>query len=645
MFKYNFARRFLKTEVDSRCQRQTTKYSFSTKKDKYKSNNYIYNFSRNVFNLRKEKKLPLLRSPQKNNSPTFQVKSYFSKFSKSKPLVRNNNRKIPDYKFNKKIDKIIYKFDLPSLSPNKHTKKFKNEPTSQSFFNRMTNLKKIPPIKPKPTFRSNIKRTNTTNSNTISHQSKLNSFMKIIKKNNSNTKGRRFQTRDSFTRCSIHSNLMKSPIKTYSFKSSPFKSVSVKKSPKPKSEDRNLQILEFMTMFYENFVDVYNVYPNKEKFKEYIINFNKTFFYLFDIKIFPKTKICEVFLRTYKYCCVFIVCLIFVSKDSSLITNTAGFKNMFGVFLHEAINIFPYKMFDSVKVNNFMKKYMSKGGDKEIKNILNNLINFVFHDEKNKGDNSPGSNNNNNNPYNTIKNCLSQLMNNIQKENPNDILTKINESILYNYNSQYFIEEYDKPKKKKLKISLNIENNTIDNKEKSKEKTKTKEPKKIPYISKKPEKNYTLVLDLDETLVHNLTLSFGDYFLVRPGVFKFLKNIHEYYEIIIFTAGNRQYANNVIDRIDVNDYISHRLFKSHVIYEDGVPVKKLDLIGRDLNKLIFVDNLQANAKYNSKNFCPISSWYSDLNDVEISKLETKLINIIKSGKYEDDITKGLTEEK
>ena len=80
MFKYNFARRFLKTEVDSRCQRQTTKYSFSTKKDKYKSNNYIYNFSRNVFNLRKEKKLPLLRSPQKNNSPTFQVKSYFSKF-------------------------------------------------------------------------------------------------------------------------------------------------------------------------------------------------------------------------------------------------------------------------------------------------------------------------------------------------------------------------------------------------------------------------------------------------------------------------------------------------------------------------------------------------------------------------------------
>ena len=223
-------------------------------------------------------------------------------------------------------------------------------------------------------------------------------------------------------------------------------------------------------------------------------------------------------------------------------------------------------------------------------------------------------------------------MNNIQNETPGGVLIKLNESILYNYNCQYFIEEYEKPKKKRVN-------------EESKEKNKNKGPKKAPFISKKPEKNYTLVLDLDETLVHNLILNFGTYFLVRPGVFKFLRNIHEYYEIIIFTAGNRTYASGIIDRIDVNDYISHRLFKSHVIYEDGVPVKKLDLIGRDLNKLIFVDNLEATAKYNSKNFCPISSWYNNIYDDEISKLETKLINIVKSGKYEEDITKGLVEEK
>jgi hypothetical protein len=59
-----------------------------------------------------------------------------------------------------------------------------------------------------------------------------------------------------------------------------------------------------------------------------------------------------------------------------------------------------------------------------------------------------------------------------------------------------------------------------------------------PYLKTLPEneKKHTLVLDLDETLVHYFEIGNEGHFLVRPGVEIFLKEMSELYEVVIFTA-------------------------------------------------------------------------------------------------------------
>lgn len=47
---------------------------------------------------------------------------------------------------------------------------------------------------------------------------------------------------------------------------------------------------------------------------------------------------------------------------------------------------------------------------------------------------------------------------------------------------------------------------------------------------------YTLVLDLDETLIHNVEYGSDSFFLVRPGCVAFIELMAKHYEIVIFTA-------------------------------------------------------------------------------------------------------------
>jgi len=148
----------------------------------------------------------------------------------------------------------------------------------------------------------------------------------------------------------------------------------------------------------------------------------------------------------------------------------------------------------------------------------------------------------------------------------------------------------------------------------------------------------TLVLDMDETLVHccfqdeqktpcdwKFTLKSGrsmtDVFCwVRPNLEEFLQAASKMYEIVVFTAGQEHYANKVLDFIDPNGYIEHRLFRQHCTQVDGNFVKNLTLLGRELSQTVIIDNSPISFAFQPMNGILCDDWLGNSKDCELLQL-------------------------
>lgn len=151
----------------------------------------------------------------------------------------------------------------------------------------------------------------------------------------------------------------------------------------------------------------------------------------------------------------------------------------------------------------------------------------------------------------------------------------------------------------------------------------------------------TLVLDLDETLVHAsyqkingpdiyFTLNHDNksteiYVKKRPYVTEFLSIISKYYEVVVFTASMSNYANPLLNILDKNKFIDQRLYRDHCKQSNNVFVKDLDQLGRNLKDVIIVDNCAASFKNQPENAIHIKSFFFEENDKELLRLLPFLI--------------------
>ena len=182
-------------------------------------------------------------------------------------------------------------------------------------------------------------------------------------------------------------------------------------------------------------------------------------------------------------------------------------------------------------------------------------------------------------------------------------------------------------------------------------------PLKEPYLKEKNKKNYSLVLDLDETLIHfklNANEKGEGILKLRPAIFTFLDKISEFYEIILFTEASEDYIKLMLMAFNNEknkQYFDFILNRKHSLIEGNYFIKDLNRLGRPLNKTIIIDNLQQNFCQQKNNGILIKPFLGeDKNDTALIDLIPILINIAKDDidvrnglmKYRDEILTKIT---
>ena len=247
--------------------------------------------------------------------------------------------------------------------------------------------------------------------------------------------------------------------------------------------------------------------------------------------------------------------------------------------------------------------------------------------------NNKTNTNNNINFTNNINNISSNIGNNIN-ENYNNLalphkLQKNRTNINFGYFSPYKKEKlsFKTPEKLYLKSPMR----TIKNDKRNKI--------ELPYIKTPTEKKYTLILDLNKTLAfynkNNISL--------RSGLFSFLSMIKPYYELISFSCESNDISEAILKGIESEKkYFDYNFTREHSILYENTLVKDISLIGRDISKIIIVDDDENCFKLNKENGIKIAAFDGN-NNLENVLFELKKILILIYRKNYDDVRIAIKE--
>ncbi|KAL8695302.1 MAG: hypothetical protein Q9218_000201 [Villophora microphyllina] len=160
----------------------------------------------------------------------------------------------------------------------------------------------------------------------------------------------------------------------------------------------------------------------------------------------------------------------------------------------------------------------------------------------------------------------------------------------------------------------------------------------------------TLVIDLDETLIHSLAkggrmssghmvevklntaIGYGGttlgpqhpilyYVHKRPHCDDFLRKVCKWYELVVFTASVQEYADPVIDWLEQEwKYFTRRYYRQHCTFRNGAYIKDLSSVEPDLSKVMIIDNSPLSYIFHEDNAIPIEGWINDPTDNDLLHL-------------------------
>ncbi|KAK7964903.1 dullard-like phosphatase [Apiospora saccharicola] len=149
-----------------------------------------------------------------------------------------------------------------------------------------------------------------------------------------------------------------------------------------------------------------------------------------------------------------------------------------------------------------------------------------------------------------------------------------------------------------------------------------RQPSFISYENPDPSHLKTLILDLDETLIHSMSRggrigsghmvevrlnttyvgaggqqSLGPqhpilyYVHKRPHCDEFLRKVSKWFNLVVFTASVQEYADPVIDWLESErKFFTGRFYRQHCTFRHGAFIKDLSSVEPDLSKVMILDN-------------------------------------------------------
>ncbi|ODV89770.1 hypothetical protein CANCADRAFT_29190 [Tortispora caseinolytica NRRL Y-17796] len=120
----------------------------------------------------------------------------------------------------------------------------------------------------------------------------------------------------------------------------------------------------------------------------------------------------------------------------------------------------------------------------------------------------------------------------------------------------------------------------------------------------------------------------------RPHCDEFLRAVHSWYNLVVFTASVKAYADPVIDFLEQDQrYFTNRFYRNHCTPRGGGYIKNLSLVSDDLTQAIIIDNSPISYADHVDNAIAIEGWINDPGDKEL----LYLLPLLNAMRYMHDV--------
>ncbi|KAK4439710.1 Mitochondrial import inner membrane translocase subunit TIM50 [Sesamum alatum] len=145
--------------------------------------------------------------------------------------------------------------------------------------------------------------------------------------------------------------------------------------------------------------------------------------------------------------------------------------------------------------------------------------------------------------------------------------------------------------------------------------------KLLPDLHPLEQHVFTLVLDLNETLIYSdWKRDRGWRTFKRPGVDAFLEHLAQFYEIVVYSDQLNMYVDPVAERLDPKHCIRYRLSRGATRYIDGKHYRDLSMLNRDPAKILYISGHALESSLQPENCVPVKAWQGEADDTALLDL-------------------------